>query len=145
MAVPKAARVLFALVLMISAPAALKAVCTSNPTPSSVDLPYTGGSGTFTAPFTLCQESTPWAPIPSDPWITATGGGIGTASVDYTVAPNLTPFPRDGRIDGLPAGVAPFFITQAAAPIAVIPTVSSLGLALLAGALALLGVRRLAG
>lgn len=46
---------------------------------------------------------------------------------------------------GCPRGVAPFRITQDAAPISAIPTLSSWGLVLLAGALALFGARRLAG
>src|ERR1044071_9319051 len=97
---PRKLRLFLALALLC--PAALAAVCTSFPQPSSAELSWTGGSGAFVViENALCQQVQPWTPVASVPWITITGGGTGMMTVSYTVAPNLATAPRQGVITGL--------------------------------------------
>ena len=83
----------------------------------SANFATAGGSGSFTA--TITPADAPWTASKGVPWITidSAASGLGSTTVDFTVAPNTSPGPRTGTITvaeaSVPGGASKAFtVTQ---------------------------------
>ena len=84
-------------------------VCTFTINPTSAQVPYTAGTGTFAVTATLSNCS--WTATTNNNWLSLTSGGTGTApgSVGYAVAANPSTASRTGSIS---LNTIPFAVTQ---------------------------------
>lgn len=95
------------------------AVCTVAPSPTSLSIPATGGSGTITV---SAPSGCSWRAVSNVQWITVTGGaqGSGNGSIAFTVIGNSGSTARTGAITVGGQSVA---ISQAG--VSVVPIVTS--------------------
>ena len=91
--------------------------CTFTLTPSLINAPSTGTSGSITV---ATQATCAWTATTSSAWVTVSGSGAGSGTVTYTVQPNTGTFARSTivNIGGVFVGVnQPAATAVVAAPV----------------------------
>lgn len=96
-------------------------MCDITLSPTTASFPGAGGVGSIAV--TVTPPTCAWSVVSNDSWVTpSTQGGVGSATVNYTVAPNPgIPSPMFGRSGSLTIGERLFSHSQDAPPFTSIP------------------------